>query len=329
MAHEKKLPMDEAVKQLEHVSPYLLHSRIHPLRGFGKDVFIKRDDELSFGISGTKLRKLASLVDYWKQSGVEFIEAIGGSHSNHLVATAQAANEHGIDLRLHLLESHGSCIANGNEAFLRLLTEGSSINWIKRADWTNQQAEFFHKSSIPYIKGQPYYMNEGGVNKEALLGAMTLGRDIINCKKRVYDHIVMDAGTGFSAAAICLYLGSMGYGGTVHVVCMAANLNFEDVLVQVCHWAEQLGLIFKDIAHYKTYPSATAKSFGAVNRSVFDEVKRMALENGVIADPIYSAKLFLTARTLLPQLSGGNVLLVHSGGALSLTGFWGHLLPDR
>ena len=38
-----------------------LSSRIHKLRGFDLPLYVKREDELSFGISGSKLRKLLGI----------------------------------------------------------------------------------------------------------------------------------------------------------------------------------------------------------------------------------------------------------------------------
>ena len=37
---------------------------------------------------------------------------------------------------------------------------------------------------------------------------------------------------------------------------------------------------------------ATARSFGAVNRTVLDFIKDFAQNEGVILDPVYSAKVF-------------------------------------
>ena len=71
----------------------------------------------------------------------------------------------------------------------------------------------------------------------------------------------------------------------------------------------------------------TGKSFGAVNRAVLDEVKRMAREEGVLVDPIYMAKLSLTVREIWSRVGKMNQgLMVHSGGAMSLPGFWDRLL---
>ncbi len=48
-------------QQLEPLADYQLQSRTHLLKNF-KNIYIKRDDELSFGISGSKIRKYASLI---------------------------------------------------------------------------------------------------------------------------------------------------------------------------------------------------------------------------------------------------------------------------
>ena len=69
------------------------------------------------------------------------------------------------------------------------------------------------------------------------------------------------------------------------------------------------------------YP-ATAKSFGSTNKTIFEEIRRIAREDGILTDPVYSAKLFLTARqTILNKTLDGNILLIHSGGGLTLSGF--------
>jgi 1-aminocyclopropane-1-carboxylate deaminase/D-cysteine desulfhydrase-like pyridoxal-dependent ACC family enzyme len=76
------------------------------------------------------------------------------------------------------------------------------------------------------------------------------------------------------------------------------------------------------VPDYTLYYPATAKSFGSTNKTIFKEIQRVAREDGILTDPVYSSKLFLTARqTILNKKFGGNILLIHSGGGLALTGF--------
>ena len=43
-------------------------------------------------------------------------------------------------------------------------------------------------------------------------------------------------------------------------------------------------------------------------------------KEGLLLDPLYNSKLFMTAVDILPKLEG-NVLIIHSGGQLPLMGF--------
>ena len=97
----------EKIEKLIISGVYRLGSRVHTLNSFPRTTYVKRDDELSFGISGSKIRKLQSLIDHWQTHHVQKVEAIGGQNSNHILATAQACREQNIPLQLHLLQSHG------------------------------------------------------------------------------------------------------------------------------------------------------------------------------------------------------------------------------
>ena len=73
---------------------------------------------------------------------------------------------------------------------------------------------------------------------------------------------------------------------------------------------------------YSHYFPITGKSFGNVNATVLKETRRIALEEGIITDPVYTTKLFMTARDVISQQSlKGKVLIIHSGGGTGLMGF--------
>jgi 1-aminocyclopropane-1-carboxylate deaminase/D-cysteine desulfhydrase-like pyridoxal-dependent ACC family enzyme len=112
-----------------------------------------------------------------------------------------------------------------------------------------------------------------------------------------------------------------------HVVVLAGSYEeFQSGLSRVIQYARDfLGVPLNSLPDYRKYDSATARSFGSANKTVFKEIQRIAREAGILTDPVYSAKLFLTARqTIRDQALKGNILLVHSGGGLTLTGFMDH-----
>jgi 1-aminocyclopropane-1-carboxylate deaminase len=82
-------------------------------------------------------------------------------------------------------------------------------------------------------------------------------------------------------------------------------------------------LSWSDVVHrFKIHTPTQARAFGSVNATILRHIKFLAREEGFFTDPIYSAKLFLEARnTIHEQALEGNILMIHSGGALTLMGF--------
>ena len=59
-----------------------------------------------------------------------------------------------------------------------------------------------------------------------------------------------------------------------------------------------------------------------MNTTVLTETKRIATEEGILTDPVYTTKLFMTAREVISsEKLKGKALIVHSGGGTGLMGF--------
>lgn len=297
--------IDERIRDF----PISLSSRIHPLQNFGGRIHVKRDDELSCGISGSKLRKIASLLPQWQAR--QPVVAVGSASSNHLIACLQIFNEYQIDYQIWIKETHDSQ-EQGNENYLRLLAEPSRIIRIAQQDWSRVD-----ELAINHMKEGKcaYVMKEGGCQEDAVWGAMTLGRDILK-HSTSYQHIFVDAGTGLSAVALQLYLDAARWRGCLHIIAMAP-VDFQDLY-------ERMGRLtgVEPFVNCRIHAPVTAKSFGSFNRACADELTRVAREEGVLFDPLYGAKLSLTVRKLIAEFPTEASLMVHSGGVLSLGGFW-------
>src|SRR5437016_4466946 len=113
---------------------YSLHSRVHPLRSYSFDeakVFVKRDDELGFGISGSKMRKYSSLIPFLIAHKFQEVVLIGGAYSNNVLGLVQLLIENGIKATLFLREDVGDDL-KGNRLLLSLLVDEQTIHWISR-----------------------------------------------------------------------------------------------------------------------------------------------------------------------------------------------------
>ncbi len=312
-----------AVLQKSCYGPWIRPQRIHRLRTVSSQdepVDLLREDECSFGMSGSKRRKLASLLPWLRDRGIQKVGVVGGVHSNHVVGLLQALREWGCSIRLFLLESKSNT-KRGNAFLLDLLSHQDEIEWIPRDQWVELPAY-----TDAWANAQPektFVVPEGGACLPALIGASTLPLTWMRSGEGLdYDHVWMDVGTGFAAATTMLMAARVGLRSHFHLVQVAGNE--EDFLVMCRQAADWWQEVFAESAPvwptFHLYKPPTAKAFGAVNAKVWQQVRQLAQREGVLADPVYTAKLFLTAQQVIPQ-QRGKVLMVHGGGGTGLMGF--------
>ncbi|HAT1772793.1 TPA: pyridoxal-phosphate dependent enzyme [Legionella pneumophila] len=294
-----------------------LSSRVHTLNRFpkqGVECYVKRDDELGCGISGTKIRKYSSLMPFLKIKGIRHLIIIAGAQSNNLLAALQVARECQLKVTAFLIKPKHLKI-QGNFKLSLLFLHENEIIWVNREEWhrVNEFAEQYLKG----LRETGYILYEGANVPESMKGAMSLANDIKENERILgfaFDHIFIDAGTGFSAIALIKGFNELQHKGIIHVLLLADS---EGVFKKkLMHWSE----VNPD--NYNCFYPTTAKSFGSVNQTIKKEIKRLAYEEGILADPIYSAKLFYESRKYIEKYQlKGKVLIIHSGGILTMPGF--------
>jgi 1-aminocyclopropane-1-carboxylate deaminase len=297
---------------------YPLHSRIHSLNHFPNNMewFVKRDDELSFGISGSKYRKYASLLPYLKRHQYKEVHLVGSSHSNHLVGILQLLNENQLMPVVYLLKSYDR-EPSGNLAFIELLLGKNSLHLLSREEWP--QRELFVKKNL---SSSSIYIPEGAEMFASLPGALSLVKDIAT-HNRSFDHLFIDAGTGLSAIALLLGMDTYALTGKAHIILMANTPStFEKKLFYYKALLEKELSRSISLPRYHLHHSSIGKSFGSTSKAIFEEIRSVAQQEGILTDPVYSAKLFYSAKEICKNHSlKGKALCIHSGGAFTLCGF--------
>ncbi len=318
----------------DNLSPFLdrsfqCNTRIHETNQFFADnaVWIKREDELSSGISGSKYRKYASLIPYIARNFDE-MWITGSSQSNNVLGLLQMAVEKRIPYRLYLLQDHDQTL-QGNYLWLTLLSNGANIYWLDRSEWF-KRTDIFDKAMAnnPYLN--PLIIPEGASMPEALPGAITLATDLV-AQEHAYglnfQHIFIDSGTGLTAIGLILGLGLLGITAkTIHVTLIAGDESFfeEELVFYQNQLPAYLALTISNLRlpEIETYRPISAPAFGSINQSTLSTIREFAQEEGIITDPLYGAKHADTVSNLLSQKAlTGNKLFIHNGGGLGLTGF--------
>ncbi|MEZ4776157.1 MAG: pyridoxal-phosphate dependent enzyme [Bacteroidia bacterium] len=312
----------------------LPQTRIHPLRSFSTpfaSVFVKREDDSGFGISGCKRRKYASLIYFLLEKNIHKIALAGGSHSNHLPGILQILREKGIKPHIFVKEAHEAAL-NGNRLLLDLLTQPDELTWLSSRLWP--EVEKIAGKWVVEQGTSAFFIPEGGSCEPALPGALTLMLDILRNEAEAgvtFDHIFIDSGTGLMAAALVMMNHLLGRKTQIHVVLIAGDTDyFSRILKETQTWTHTLtGITLGKVVEPEYHIPLTGRSFGSVNATILNETRRLALEEGLLTDPVYTTKLFMTARETIQKKSfQGTALVVHSGGGTGLMG-WGNRFSQK
>lgn len=301
-----------------------LHSRAHLLNKQAQEnaaVFIKRDDELSFGISGAKYRKYASLLPYLIKHGYKSVALVGSAYSNHLLGLSQLLIENEIRPYIFVKRPNDPTL-KGNFLFLNLLIPKEDLFYLEKDEWKEKDQIV---ERVAASKDHCCYIPEGGDMFAASPGSMTLGMDIAENSKvlgKDFSHVFIDSGTGFTAIHLILSLPFFSLNAHVHVIQAAEEPSFHEKLKHYKKHLESALQVSLQESLFTLYSPLCAKSFGATSPSLFTFIKNFAREEGIFLDPIYNAKMFLKANEIIKDKKlQGNILFIHSGGAFSLTGF--------
>lgn len=295
---------------LQDLLPRTRVHRIALAAGPDRQVWLKREDETGHVLAGGKKRKYASLIPWLRENGYDKVAVVGGENSNHLPAACQLLLEHGFEVFPVVFPAHFAP-ETGNAYLLNLLVPRHAWTWMDHPEWP---------SILPQ---DAFLLPEGAWCAPALQGAMTLADDILRNQQEsgvVFDHIFVDAGTGLTALAMHFGLRQAGSNAAVCIVSMAEEEEkFKERKKDVMNW---MGLEGDALADFRFLRPATAPSFGSLNGTVREAVLRYARNFGVLTDPVYTAKLLLTAEQLIAEENlMGNILVIHSGGTATLHGY--------
>lgn len=323
MTLAKLKAMLDTIKQED----YPVHSRIHQLRSFDQTCYIKREDELGCLISGSKIRKYRTLIPALKKSGCKEVALIGSQHSNHILGLSSLLIENGFAITLFLCPSHEKNLI-GNALFSRLLVPETKVHFVDRVNWP--QVESIALKWQQEGKNR-LFIPEGGEIGHSIAGLATLAIDIVANEKSssiTFKELFIDSGTGLTAASLICAFGYIQKETHIHVMLAASNeASFLQKLQEVKLAFE--AILNDSIAYlppFTLHLPPTAKSFGATNATLFQTIARVAKDEGLFLEPLYSSKLYLlfVKKTLENKLQGP-FLFIHSGGLFSLSGFQNEL----
>jgi D-cysteine desulfhydrase family pyridoxal phosphate-dependent enzyme len=318
-----RIPLAEYPTPLEHL-PRLSAE-------LGRPIYIKRDDVLGPGLGGNKTRKLEYLLAEAQRQRQRKIVTFGGLQSNHARLTAAAANRLGMEAHLFYFEKRPTELT-GNLVINQLL--GAKMHFIPFGGGGGMTLE----ASIRLVRwvalafvGKHYFIPVGGHNWLGCLGYVRAALEIdtqVRALGLEKAHLVLAAGsggtlTGLMAGLTLCKSNLQLLGIDVGKLWKAFPVSIAALATEIC---SRLGE--PHTFNTQAVPLIETTYVGAQYGTPSDEgqaaLKRLARAEGILLDPVYTAKAFAG---LLGEIEKGHLgqndplIFLHTGGLPALFAF--------
>ena len=276
---------------------------------------IKRDDLIHPEISGNKARKLKYNILKALDSGCDSLLTFGGAFSNHLVATAKAAqliNFKSIGIiRGNYVDEQNPSLAYANQCGMQLIP-------VPITEY-NERNNYAYHDQLKLEFPNAHIIPEGGSNFEGVSGTMEIVKEL----NFEYDFICCAVGTGTTAAGLILSKPS-----STKIICLN---NFKNSLGIREMINQKINLVINNADTINEYQNdfeiIDGYGFGGYAK-VNDELKNFAKEiyakHQLPLDLVYTAKAFYGLNKMMEKgeiKKGSKILFYHSGGLQGNRGF--------
>ena len=293
----------------------------------GPNLFIKRDDCTGLATGGNKTRKLEFLLGEALAQGADMLVTHGAVQSNHVRQTAAAACKAG--LKCHaLLERRitdaSDMYENSGNVFLDRVF-GATLEYRPGGLDMNAEAE----AAAEKLKAEghkPYFIPGGGSNTVGALGYVVCAQEILDHMKETGQHFDwMVTATGSTGTHAGLVAGLYAMGSNLPIMGVSVRQpqqkQIDAVYGLAQRTADKLGATDLPKDRVKVDDGYIGAGYGIPADSTIEAIRMTAQTEGLLLDPVYSAKGMAGLIGMVRQgffKPKDNVLFLHTGGASAL-----------
>lgn len=294
----------------------------------GVELFIKRDDLAGPSFGGNKTRQLEYYFGAACAAQADTILITGAVQSNFVRLAAAIARSQGmravVQLEDRVDNDSGTYHVSGNVLLSKLLG-AEVIRYPAGEDEAGADRAVFEKAGALRQEGcRPYVipLSEGHPPLGAL-GYVDAAHEIL-AQEGGFDVFIVASGSGATHAG--LLAGLRGAGASARVIgsCVrrsrdAQGPRIERIMSRLVELYPEANRVNpRDIT---VWDGALAPGYGRIGRSAAEAMRLMAHQEGIILDPVYTAKAFaalpaLVADGTVPK--GARVCFLHTGGLAAL-----------
>lgn len=291
----------------------------------GPEIYIKRDDLTGLALGGNKTRKLEFLLGDAKSKNCDTIITAGAQQSNHCRQTAAASALLGMECHLVLGGEEPSNF-NGNLLLDKLF--GAHLHYCGNLRKGEKIPEI-----VEQLKSNgktPYIIPYGGSNSIGTLGFVTAVEELKLQMKAMdlrFSHIIFASSSGGTHAG--LMVGKALYNIDTEILGIGIDkdeiegMTLEKFIVKLADaTARKLNLKMKfhknNIYLNNNY---LGEGYGIVGEAEKEAIDLLARLEGILLDPVYTAKAMAGLIDLIRQQQfdkKDKVLFWHTGGTPAL-----------
>lgn len=294
-------------------------------RRYHIQLYIKRDDQTGMLSSGNKIRKLEFLAREALDRRCDILVTCGALQSNHARTTAAAAAKLGLECLLILRGDPGE-EPEGNLLLARLL--GADILYVTPEEYRAMDEAFGAVEERLRKKGRrPYLIPEGGSNALGSFGYVAAMEEIhhqARSQNLRIDSIVCAVGSGGTYAGLIIGKKLLNLDVRIYGLNVGDTAGFfrNRILGIAREAAGRFGLPLEIKAEeIHIIDGYVGLGYGRSRPQETELIRDLARSEGIILDPVYTAKAMLGLLDLIgkePTRFGQNVLFLHTGGLFSL-----------
>ena len=296
-------------------------------------LLVKRDDLTGLALGGNKVRQLEFYFGEAQARGADTIIITGAVQSNFVRLAAAAARKTGMDCHVQLEQrvpkNDPTYKNSGNVLIDKIL----GVKLTSFPEGEDEAAADAHLAAIAQelsAKGQtPYIIHLApGHPPLGALGYVDAARELLSqCAEQgiELDEVVLASGSGHTHGGMLFGLRALGCQVRVTGVCVRRNAKQQHDRISSCcrEIAELLDMEpvveDADIALTDKYLGA---GYGRINEPVIEAMRLAAESEGLITDPVYTAKAFCGfLERARAAGKGQSVMFVHTGGTPAIFGY--------
>ena len=280
-------------------------------------ILMKRDDLLSFGLGGNKVRKMQAVAAEAIAAGADTLITCGGVQSNHSRVTAAAGAALGLKVVL-VLNGRAPDVATGNARLFQLF--GAEVRYVSAREERAPMMEMV-AAELRAQGRRPFIVPLGA---STVTGALGFGRGLVeiaqsSLRPDVVVHATSSAGTqaGLIAGAALLGLKVRIIGVSADDPAPALAGAIRGLLEGA---ADRLGAKAASLGadrDAEVDDTQVGGGYGVPTPASTEAMELVARREGILLDPVYTAKAMagLIARSRAGEFTESHTILFwHTGG---------------